>query len=114
MRGRRRQRYFNGAFIALIALASIRLPWVALIVPGMWLLIWLLAFQIRWRRRNWFSLIQDVVMPGALIAWYVVDRAHVWVPVAALALWALVQRDSSSPFEDAAERLRFSDSPYRG
>ena len=103
------------AMYAGIAFASFFLPKLALLPAIYMMLLWTIALKIRIRRGYWFPIVIELVMAIAITTCVFVVPHRAFLAPSAIALFALWPRASSSdPFADAAEQLRFAESPYRG
>lgn len=103
------------AFYVGLAFLSYVVRWFAVVPPILIMLIWSIGLKVRIRRRYWFPIVSELVIAASMIAWIIVEPTRAYVVPAVVALLALLPfRTSSDPFADAAEQLRFAESPYRG
>jgi hypothetical protein len=111
----RRGRRILAASYASLGLAAVLLPKIALLPPLLGLLLWAFAMPLRLRRRLWLPILIEPLIAAAMITWIIAFPHLAYVVPAAVALLVFLPRPSSSdPFADAAEQLRFAETPYRG
>jgi hypothetical protein len=112
---RSRDLFVQAACYLGLAAAAYFVPMLALIPLVFNLLMLVLVAKMALRRGNGRGLVRNVVITIAMIAWViVVPRWAFVVPGVIAALSFLPGNSSSDPFLDAAEQLRFAESPYRG
>jgi hypothetical protein len=98
-----------------VAAAAYFVPKLALLPPILSLIIVALFFKFALRRGFWRKLVVWSLISVAMIAWVIaVPRWAFLVPAALAVLTFWPGSRSSDPFADAAEQLRFAESPYRG